>query len=353
MLRRGSFLFCASTATAATSKSATPRQFDSVLVDKARCDRFEAWCKTRGITYDGVCLNIHEDTGRGMKAIRKFYTGQTVVRVPLHPCTISEETLVPEGGEKKGADKRWASDALIAANVPSLERVKSVMMLHGCHDPMMYRHFHLALAVAVERMNPNSEFAPYFDILPHPAIDDELVMALHKDSLNLGQKIEWQDFLNEFHLMTKEMCSRWPQHPPEQVILWAWRTVLARNNPFPNRKFEQNMTKGKLHFSSVFELNRAKNYFQKLKSKYVDGEKFVEEYQLIPTLTPVVDLVSHVATGNVSIDMRTETNPDGSQTPFIELLATTTIMPGDVIGYRFARTHGVPFTLFRFGFLPL
>lgn len=318
----------------------------SGLIDKARSDRFEAWCKSRGIQHDGVSLNINEESGRGMKAIRKFYTGQAVVRVPLRTATLSEETLMPEG--------RWASPALAAANVPSLEKVKSVMLLHGCHDPVMYRHCRLALAVAVERMNAESEFAPYFDTLPHPAIDDEVVMLLHKDSLNLGQKIEWQDYLNEFHLMTKELCARWPQHPPEAVILWAWRTVLARNNPFPNRKFDEHISKGQLHFRSVFELHLATSWLKKLKAKYVDGEKEIVAYDMVPTLTPVVDLVSHVASGNVSIDMRAETSEkDGSQVPFIELRATTTIQPGEKIGYRFARTHSAPFTLFRFGFLPL
>lgn len=58
------------------------------------------------------------------------------------------------------------------------------MSANSIHDPMLYEQVHLSLLLAGERMNTQSRFHAYFDILPHPAIPDTDVIIQYKNIID-------------------------------------------------------------------------------------------------------------------------------------------------------------------------
>lgn len=58
------------------------------------------------------------------------------------------------------------------------------MSANSIHDPILYEQVYLALLLAGERMNEQSRFRDYFNMLPHPAINDADVIAHYKHILD-------------------------------------------------------------------------------------------------------------------------------------------------------------------------
>jgi hypothetical protein len=318
--------------------------------------RFDHFLRSNGIRLEeqGVQLQLKDSDCRGMIATRPFREGVTVCSIPMKTFTLSSEKLMTQ------------SSFLQTLKPPSFEEVRREMSHHSVRDPVLHQQMHLALLVAGERMNPNSPFQPYFDLLPHPAVDDGAVIGLHKDVLNPMQLLEWDDHQRLFVSVCRALCLRWQKAgshpPPPEVVYWAFRTVLSRMHLLPDRGLqlgdEENCGGGKkpLNYSALFTLRQigtqeslVKRLQSTFKAMMTSDSLGAEDYRLMPTLVPVVDMASHLASGNVSVEVQ----PRPKVGSCVELQAVSAIKEGEAIGLCMNRSQSIAFTLYRFGFLPI
>lgn len=321
---------------AATATAAAAAAASSVGVGGTQLG-FEQWLAKSGAKVDNVLLRPSADQCRGLVARKRIRPGQPVVSIPLDRMSINAATLMKSPRVEK----------LLP---PSHDTVKETLILFGVNDPGLVDQFHLALLIAAERCSPDSPFAPYFDSLPHPAVDDASVMRIHKDFLDAEQLLEWDDHQRVFVSVMRKLRSKWgAAAPPEQIVYWAWRTVLSRQLMMPNRGLAKE--EAKLNFQSLFTLNSTDYTLgHRLSQLWTSVTKPAEvDFRLVPTLVPVVDMVSHNSSGNVSI----EVYPRPELGSCAELQAIADIREGENITICFSRVHSIPFTLYRFGFLPV
>lgn len=337
--------------TAAKQMKATKRGFSSSFVSASTCgneqkthyDAFMQFILSNKASFDGVCVRPSADHCRGLVATRTFREGTTVLSVPMHALAINAERLL-------------ASEHIRSLNPPKYDDVRCLLTARSIKDPVLCEQVHLALLVAGERLNPNSFFAPYFNLMPCPAINDEAVMLLHKDVLDPLQLLEWDDHQREWVTVFRTLARRWgPQGPPVEVCYWAWRLVLSRMHMLPDRGLAPAVRGSTLNYFALSTFARAERQAKLMKRvKAMFGAAFgndyaAEEYRLVPTLLPLLDMAGHLSCGNVSV----EVHPRPAVGSCAELQAVREIQAGEEIGLCFNRSHSPAFTLYRFGFLPV
>jgi len=357
-------------ATSPTAASTASSSSHGLLVGSPAFASFEQWIKTsssNGINLEaqGVKLVPKSSDSRGMVALRNFREGTTVLSIPME-YALNAQNLSRIQHERQQQHKKAAA----VAPAPSYEEVKRVMMSASVRDPVLHQQMYLAVLLAAERVAEDSPFSAYFNVLPHPAVNDREVMQLHKDVLDPLQLIEWDDHQRVFVTACRRLHERWTAAaaasggqqtvPPLEVLYWAFRTVLSRMHLLPDRGLVPSMNGSKLNYSAYSTLRQVDQHESLTKrvmsslrgilpssrSEPVSGGGV--EFRLVPTLVPVLDMAGHVSSTNVSVEV--QPREAGS---CVELQAVTAIAAGEAIGMCVNRSQSVAFTLFRFGFLPV
>ncbi|KAG5502708.1 hypothetical protein JIQ42_05777 [Leishmania sp. Namibia] len=309
--------------------------------------RVGALCKqmhAAGAELSCVAVDPNEEQCRGIVATCAIREGTTVLSVPLQRCGISSEQLNGNAFVK-------------AMKPPSLDVVRHLMNARSIRDPVMHEQLYLALLVAADRMNPASPRSNYYDLLPHPAIDDAAVIQRHKDVLDPLLLVEWDDYQKEMLSILHQLLRRWnsPLTPPVQVAYWAMRTVLSRMHMLPKAGLAPQQMGSTLSYTALSTVDQAnlqtrwRRRFKSMLSSLTGNPADAEEYHLVPTLVPLLDMTPHIPSSNVQVEVNTR---DSSVGGCAELRAVRDIDAGETIGLRFNASQGAAFLLFRFGFIP-
>ncbi|RNF16804.1 uncharacterized protein Tco025E_05034 [Trypanosoma conorhini] len=340
------FVARAAAASSSSSSSSSSSRDDVGGGGEGRKRQHEAFMRfltANKASFDGVDVRPSVEHSRGLFATRPFREGTTVLSVPMHTLALSAERLL-------------AGERLRALQPPSLEDVQRLLTARSIKDPVLGEQVHLALLVAGERMDPGSFFAPYLDALPCPAVNDEAVMRLHKDVLDPMQLLEWDDHQREWVGVFRALARRWGEKsPPVEVCYWAWRTVLSRMHLLPDRGLAPAEVGSALNYFALSTFERAERQTRWRKriraaiGAVLGDANAADDYRLVPTLVPLLDMTNHLSSGNVSVEVQ----PRPEVGSCAELQAVRAIEAGEEIGLCFNRSHGAPFTLYRFGFLPV
>lgn len=338
MWRSNVVRLAAAAATAAPSSSAAPlASFES------RVSNFCKQMHAGGAVFDCVAVQPKEDDCRGLVAKCPVREGTTVLSVPLHHFAISSEQI------KENAFVRELKP-------PSLDEVRLLMTSRSIQDPVMYEQVYLALLVAADHLNPASPHSDYYNILPHPAINDEKVIQRHKDVLDPLLLVEWDDYQKEMLSVLHLLLRRWgTQAPPIQVAYWALRTVFSRMHMLPMAGQAPQEVGSTLNYTALSTVDRAdlqtrwRRRFRSMLSSLMGNPTSAEKYHLVPTLVPLLDMTPHVPSSNVQVEVNTRDAKVGS---CAELRAVRDIDAGEPIGLRFNASQAPAFLLFRFGFIP-
>lgn len=295
--------------------------------------RYFKWCMDQDIRVNGATVNLRPSDGRGLFATQAHRQGTTIVSVPLRNAFHA-----------KGIE---ALPSTATARVPPQKVVNDVMLNNGVVDTYVALQMHLALLLAAERMDPDSHFAPYFDVLPHPAIDEALVAERHANVLDARQKLEYADHVRNYHALLVQCAERWDAaaRPPVQVLDWAWRTVLQRQHLLPEHGAPPARMR-RLGFVSWFLLRGDQSMFARVKSRLTGQDA---DPVLVPTLVPLLDTLAHGPTGNATVEVANR--GDFGVCAEVQLLAD--VQKGEELLLTFSRAHSMPMTLYRFGFVPL
>ncbi|KAK7197193.1 hypothetical protein NESM_000664700 [Novymonas esmeraldas] len=347
MLRR----LCWRLAPAATTAAGAPSPADAGVGLDALAPyttRVEALCRqmrAAGAEFDGVAVRPAEETGRGLVARCAIREGTTVVSVPLHRCGITADSLLSRDSLVRGA------------RPPSLDEVRHLMNARSIRDPVLCEQVHFALLLAADHMDPDGPRAGYYDILPHPAMDDARVIKLHKDVLDPLLLVEWDDYQREMLAILHQLLRRWdaPQVPPIQVAYWALRTVFSRMHMLPKAGLAPQQVGSTLSYTALSSVDQADlqtRWTRRLKSmvsSLIGNPQAAEEYHLVPTLVPLLDMAPHISSSNVRVEVSTRDAAVGS---CAELRAVRDIDAGETVGLRFNASQAPAFLLYRFGFIP-
>eukprot|EP00758_Cryptobia_borreli_P006755 Tbor_TRINITY_DN5198_c6_g4::TRINITY_DN5198_c6_g4_i1::g.25671::m.25671 len=339
--------FSTLTSTDAGSATGAPTNRDLLL------QRYERWLVDQHIDLSKIDVTkMKPSTGRGLYSKKRIMAGERIVSIPMHNIIMNAKTLASY------------SQVVKKYEPPQLDAVKRVMMSRGIRDPALYHMMHLSLLVACERSDTDSFFTPYFDVLPHPAIPDKDVIALHKSSIDAPCILEWGEHRQEFAVVCRKLMDVWDaegsgQYPVHPLIIdWAWRTILSRQHMLPDTCVKSSLNYNA--FSTFYDIDSMgwSPIIRKMLRKVFPerilkaGESFLgkdygDEYRLVPTLVPVIDQIGHLSAGNASVEVVTR------DVTYAELHATCDIQPGEEVGMSLSRSHTAAFTLYRFGFLPL
>ena len=333
MLRRSCFLF------AASSSKLEPAKISPDAANITPSQALYKWVIDNDCRISDVELRL-KPTGRGMFATKAHRTATTLVSVPLEKFAINAERLSQLPFVKK-------------VNPPSKGYIRDCMLNAGVLDTVMSEQMHLAFLLATERMNPNSELMPYFDVLPHPAVDDSAIDQMHRLTLDEGEKMEWNAYREDFVNLMKHASRKWETpieegRPPIQVLDWAWRTVLCRQHLLPDHGAPPVAYK-KLGFVHWSMMNGDKSIWKRMLDRILNRDEVTVDYKLVPTLVPFLDAIDHAPSANVAVEV---TNRGGFGT-CVELQAIADIKPDEEIVLTFSRSSTIAFTLYRFGFIPL
>lgn len=342
-MRCRSVLLCAAGNAAATAAAAAS------LMEKspefaARVATMVRGALTKGSTFDGLALLPDEATGRGVFADCAYGEGATLLSVPLDGLSISSHQLLRHSPE------------LVAMRPPSLDEVAHLMTSRSIQDPVLFDQVHLALLLAGERMRGEaSPHAAYLDALPYPALDDAAVIGRHKDALDPMVLVEWDDYQKEFLAILHIMLRRWGPHaPPVEVAYWALRTTMCRMHMLPADAVAPTDMGSALNYAAlntVDQADRQHRWVRRVKAAIgaVTGNPTAgEEYRLAPTLVPILDMVGHLPSGNVRVEIASRPEVGSC----VELHAVRPIDQGEEIGLRFNSCQTEAFLLYRFGFIP-
>lgn len=303
--------------------------------------RFFRWCMENDVRVNGATINLRPTDGRGVFATAAHRRGTTVVSVPLRTA-LSAATAA-------------ALPTVQRAKIPPYAAVRDVLLNASVSDTAVALQVHLALALAVERASgPASRFAPYFDVLPHPAVDEAAVAALHEGVLSEEDKEEYADHVRFFHGVLGRIADRWPaggQRPPDPVLDWAWRTVLQRQHLLPEHGAPPTAFR-RLGFVSWFLLRGDRSFAARMWDRLLrrgDDSGGSGDRRLVPTLVPVVDAMAHGPSGNATVEVAQR----GSHGVCAEIQLLADVAKGEELVITFSRAHSLPMTLYRFGFVPL
>ncbi|EPY25903.1 hypothetical protein STCU_06419 [Strigomonas culicis] len=222
-------------------------------------------------------------------------------------------------------------------------------------DPVLYEQVHLALLLAAEHMHTESPLNPYLNILPHPAMDDAAVIAQYKDAIDPMLLVEWDDYQREFLAVLRILLRRWgPAAPPVELAYWALRTVFSRMHMLPSHGLAPEDVGSTLNYSALSTVdlaNRRTQWRRRIKGTFgalMGNLSAAEEYRLVPTLVPLIDMTPHLPSTNVQVEVGTRPGLGSC----VELRALREIEKGERIGMRFNTTQSPAFLLYRFGFIP-
>ncbi|GET88204.1 hypothetical protein, conserved [Leishmania tarentolae] len=310
--------------------------------------RVGALCKqmrAAGAEFDCVAVDPSEEHCRGLVAKCAVREGATLMSVPLQSCGISSEQLLKD------------NTFVQAMKPPSLDVVRHLLNARSIRDPVMHEQFYLALLIAADHMNPASPRNDYYNLLPHPAIDDALVIQRHKDALDPLLLVEWDDYQKEMLSVLHHLLRRWgsPLTPPIQVAYWALRTVLSRMHMLPKAGLAPQQVGSTLSYRALSAVDQADlqtRWWRRFKStlrSLTGNPADAEEYHLVPTLVPLLDMTPHIPSSNVQVEVNTRGADVGG---CAELRAVRDIDAGETIGLRFNASQAPAFLLFRFGFIP-
>jgi hypothetical protein len=330
---------------AVAAATATPSSSEAPLASFT--SRVETFCKQMqagGAVFDCVAVRPEEEDCRGLVAKCPVREGTTVLSVPLHSLAISSEQIMKE------------NTFVRALKPPSLDEVRLLMNSRSIQDPVMYEQVHLALLIAADHLNPASPHSDYYNILPHPAMNDEKVIQRHKDVLDPLLLVEWDDYQKEMLSVLHQLLRRWgTQAPPIQVAYWALRTVFSRMHMLPKAGQAPQEVGSTLSYTALSTVDRADlqtkwwRRFRSTLSSLMGNPAGAEKYHLVPTLVPLVDMTPHISSSNVQVEVNTRDAKVGS---CAELRAVRDIEAGESIGLRFNCSQAPAFLLFRFGFIP-
>lgn len=297
-----------------------------------------------GAVFDCVAVQPAESDSRGLVAKCPVRAGTTVLSVPLQRFAVSAEQLLRENAFVK------------SLKPPTLDEVRLLMNSRSIQDPVMYEQVFLALLVAADHMNPETPHSSYYNLLPHPAMNDEEVIQRHKDVLDPLLLVEWDDYQKEMLSVLHLLLRRWgPQAPPIQVAYWALRTVFSRMHMLPSAGQAPQEVGSTLSYTALSSVDRAElqtrwwRRFRSTMSSLLGNPGDAEQYHLVPTLVPLLDMTPHVSSSNVQVEVNTRDAKVGS---CAELRAVRDIDAGETIGLRFNASQAPAFLLFRFGFIP-
>lgn len=303
---------------------------------------------------------------------------------PLWGLHLNSETL------------RRYSIAAQQRRVPSFETVWDIVSKRRSSlDPHVHPLFadqvYAALFLACEKeAGDASPLFPYLRLLPDPAVDDDVMLELHQGVLTPSSHLEYHDHKNRFHLFVYHLHRAWADSlaagagedgagltvPPSQdTIMWAMRTVLARQLMLPDlRPLSSDMTDRLTKESTLGHILEQENIWMRNVTKLrhwwlqhvfrvLDVERmrqFEFNATTIPTVAPLFDMLQHDAKGgNVVWEMSDGGLSDGAADgrrnggvpAEVLLVATRPIAAGQELTRRFRRCYSTSYTLFRYGFL--
>jgi hypothetical protein len=247
--------------------------------------------------------------GRGMLATRDFEPGSALLRAPVAALAINVETLQRRHGGS--LETRYSKDDATAAafkGMPTSHAVHDIVKDMMIRDTFYHHQLYLTMWVAWERFDADSPLTPYFNTLPVPAVDNDVVLVVHAGGLSSAQSSEYMEYHQDFLFALKRIRSAWVDRvtrlavsqdlkdrallrvPPIQVMDWAWRTVLGRQLPLPPSHLApaQSCFRG--------STNRSVNYTQWFELQQ-------QQHLLMPSLVPFFDLLDHQPVPNVEIDV--------------------------------------------------
>ncbi|KAG5506507.1 hypothetical protein JKF63_06010 [Porcisia hertigi] len=310
-------------------------------------DRVGILCEqmcSAGAEFGCIAVSPNEEQCRGLVAKCAIREGTTLMSIPLQRCGISSEQLKKD-------------EYVQAMRPPSLDVVRHIMSARSIRDPVMYEQMYLALLIAADHMNPASPRSEYYNLLPHPAVDDALVIQRHKDVLDPLLLVEWDDYQKEMLSILHHLLRRWDSSltPPIQIAYWALRTVFGRMHMLPKAGLAPQQVGSTLSYTAMSTVDRADlqtrwtRRFKTILSSLMGNPADAEEYHLVPTLVPLLDMTPHIPSSNVQVEVNTR---DARVGGCAELRAVRDIDAGETIGLRFNSSQAPAFLLFRFGFIP-
>ncbi|EPY39521.1 hypothetical protein AGDE_04153 [Angomonas deanei] len=238
---------------------------------------------------------------------------------------------------------------------PTFDDVRRVMAARSVRDAALYEQVYLALLVAGEHLNPDSPLNRYFNLLPHPAMDDALVIRRHKETLDPMLLVEWDDYQKEFLAILHILLKKWgPQAPPIEVAYWAFRTVLSRMHLLPHKGMAPEDVGSSLNYTAltVFdEADRQTRWTKRIKTMLgmaLGNINAAQEFYLVPTLVPLIDMTGHLPSSNVQVEVHKRKGLGSC----VELQAVRLIEKGEEIGLRYNTSQSPAFLMYRFGFIP-
>ncbi|CAJ1008191.1 hypothetical protein Q4I28_003504 [Leishmania naiffi] len=340
MLQRSFWRFAAGAAAASSATSG-----ETLASFTARVGSLCQQMHGAGAEFGCVAVVPNEEQCRGLVAKCAIREGTTVISVPLQRCGISSEQLIKDNAFVQAMDP------------PSLDAVRHLMNTRSIRDPVMHEQLYLALLIAADHMNPASPRSDYYNLLPHPAIDDALVIQRHKDILDPLLLVEWDDYQREMLSILQHLLRRWSSAltPPIQVAYWALRTVLSRMHMLPKAGLAPQQVGSTLSYTALSTVDQAdlqtrwRRRFKSMLSSLTGNPADAEEYHLVPTLVPLLDMTPHISSSNVQVEVNTR---DARVNSCAELRAVRDIDAGETIGLRFNTSQAPAFLLFRFGFIP-
>lgn len=308
-----------------------------------RLTDFCTFMKGSRASLDGVAVRPREGDCRGLYATSIFGEGTTVLSVPLHNLGISADRLLQSSAQ------------LQSLKPPSLDEVRHLMSARSIQDTVLYEQVYLALLLAAEHMQANSTLNTYLNILPHPAINDAAVIAANKRSVDPMALLEWDGYQKELLAVLHIVLRRWgPRAPPVEVAYWALRTVLSRMHMLPVHGVAPEDVGSSLNYTALSTVDRAdrqRKWRRRVRAVWgaLRGQLSAgEDYRLVPTLVPLLDMAGHLPSGNVRVEVTTRSGIGSC----VELRALRKIQSGEEIGLRFNSSQSPAFLLFRFGFIP-
>lgn len=186
---------------------------------------------------------------RGLIATRPLRRGAVAVSLPINPSTLlsiksltqctRQRSSVGSTDHHAGAtksvktgDEEVLRDLMGADSdryLPpfTVEGLQNFLASRGIFDTAITMQVYFALLLAAERMNEQSTFRRYLDLLPHPAVDDAEVMKLHAGVLDPTQLLEWDSHQREFLSVATILQREWVSAVMDRLQR-QWQTKRQR-----------------------------------------------------------------------------------------------------------------------------
>jgi hypothetical protein len=339
---------------------------------------------------------------RGVFARRDLVAGEVIATIPLRVLKPREEG--PAVGEFRlnentsgcqGSDPLWGlqlnyetlrlfSRSCQGRAFPARDAVKSVVQRQSSYlapivHPLMMEQMYSAMFLSCEKeAGQSSPLWPYLRLFPSPKLmDDDYIKEIHAEVMEPGHILDYDDHLYAFISKLKACRRLWvqdvearpgtPLPPPFEDIWWAFRFIISRQHLLPHMREDTEPVKSECDFREEWQqydwfhrgINEARLFWLDNVLGVVDQQRLrTNDFDptTIATVCPLLDMFHH-ATVNPNVSWSVQRG-DGQGTaaeaiPFIRIVASTNIRTGEELLTQFTRCYSIPYTLFRFGFLPL